>query len=129
MIVQAAVWQRSFVLISLLYPKEVKRKLTELLFTLQKLRLDDKMYAENEKCRNIRDRRSLSADRKGKHKWQKIFRPSFPRDSTCCRRILKSTIIMSRYPKKFPYIHMITMSFTFFWRGMSPSGSRGSSIL
>ena len=45
MIVQAAVWQRSFVLISLLYPKEEKRKLTELLFTLQKLRLNDKMSA------------------------------------------------------------------------------------
>jgi hypothetical protein len=45
MIVQAAVWQRSFVLISLLYPKEEKRKLTELLFTLQKLRLDAKMSA------------------------------------------------------------------------------------
>ena len=37
--------QQVFVLISLLYPKEEKRKLTELLFTLQKLRLNDKMSA------------------------------------------------------------------------------------
>ena len=31
--------------------------------------------------------------------------------------------------EKFPYIRMITMSFIFSWKGMSPSGSRGSSIL
>ena len=37
--------QQVFVLISLLYPKEEKRKLTELLFALQKLRLNDKMSA------------------------------------------------------------------------------------
>jgi hypothetical protein len=65
MIVQAAVWQRSFVLISLLYPKDEKRKLTELLFTLQKLRLDDKMYAGSEKCRHIRNSSRLFTGRKG----------------------------------------------------------------
>ena len=65
MIVQAAVWQRSFVLISLLYPKEEKRKLTELLFTLQKLRLDAKMYAGSEKCRHIRNSSRLFTGRKG----------------------------------------------------------------
>jgi hypothetical protein len=65
MIVQAAVWQRSFVLISLLYPKEEKRKLTELLFTLQKLRLNDKMCAGSEKCRHIRNSSRLFTGRKG----------------------------------------------------------------
>ena len=79
-------------MISLLYPKEEKRKLTELLFTLQKLRLNDKMsasekntcmcsasdeccscagfahdimYAGSEKCRHIRNSSRLFTGRKG----------------------------------------------------------------
>lgn len=52
-------------MISLLYPKEEKRKLTELLFTLQKLRLDAKMCAGSEKCRHIRNSYRLFTGRKG----------------------------------------------------------------
>lgn len=52
-------------MISLLYPKEEKRKLTELLFTLQKLWLNDKMYAGSEKCRHIRNSYRLFTGRKG----------------------------------------------------------------
>ena len=115
-------------MISLLYPKEEKRKLTELLFTLQKLWLNAKMYAGSEKCRHIRNSSRLFTGRKG-NTHGKNLQTKFSTRQYMLSGILKSTIIMSRHLKRFPYIRMITMSFTFFLEGDVSIWIEGSSIL